>query len=165
MAEALSVDANRKWALLSFTTLELDEAALDKMRELTGWLFFTVKPLSWKGANFVAVDREQFGFETVLASCDVVVTKPGYGILSECVANEKPMVYVEREDFVEYPVLEAAVKKVLKHVHIPSEMLYAGDLRSSLEAILIASDPSETLESGGDRVVAELIVENAAWAN
>ena len=37
---------------------------------------------------------------------DVVVCKPGYGILSECWRTQTPMAWVERPDFPEYPMLK-----------------------------------------------------------
>ena len=158
MAEDLGCDPSKPWVLLSFTTLDWDASALDQVRGLTEWEFFTVQPLAWQGANLHAVDREHFSFGTVLASCDVVVTKPGYGILSECVVNEKPIIYTERTDFIEYPILEGAIKKHLKHIHIPSEMLYAGDLESSLRAIGTAPAPKQALSAGGERMAAETIL-------
>ena len=38
---------------------------------------------------------------------DVVVTKPGYGIISECLANDTALLYTDRGHFIEYDVLVA----------------------------------------------------------
>lgn len=159
IAAALSCDPGKPWILSSFTSLELNEAALNRIRSLSDWEFFTVKPMEWGGQNLHAVDREEFGFDTLLASCDAVLTKPGYGILSECVVNRKPIIYTEREDFAEYPVLEAALKKHLKHVHIPGKMLYGGNLEASLLAIADAPEPLEPVAAGGDTQAADIIIE------
>ncbi|MGA1530538.1 MAG: hypothetical protein ACO398_07300 [Kiritimatiellia bacterium] len=159
LARRYNVDASKTWALLSFTTLEWDEAALRAIGKLDDVVFFTVLPLGWPGENFCAVDREAFSFSDVIASCDVVVSKPGYGILSECVVNDKPLVYAERENFREYPVLEAAVKKHMRHRHIPAADLYRGALREHIEAALIAPPAREPLASGGDIIAAERMIE------
>jgi hypothetical protein len=100
----------------------------------------------------------QIGFSDVLASSDMVVTKPGYGILSDCVANAKPIVYAEREDFIEYPLLEKELQRFLKNAHIPAADLYAGHLGPALAAIESVPAPKETLPGGGAEKVAEILM-------
>ena len=46
-------------------------------------------------------------YEDLVAACDVVATKPGYGIIAECVANRTAILYTSRGRFVEYDVLVA----------------------------------------------------------
>jgi len=159
IAAMTGADPAKQWVLLSFTTLEWDEAALQKVEALTEYEFFTVMPLAWSNhRNIHAVDRAQVGFPSVLASADIVLTKPGFGILSECVVNQKPMVYAEREDFIEYPLLERELKRVLRNVHIPATDLYAGRLGPALAAVATASAPAETLEGGGAEMVAAILM-------
>ena len=162
LAQLTRADERKRWVLLSFTSLAWDEAALRAVEELSGCEFFTVKPLEWPGfRNVHAVDRQAVGFSDVLASCDVVVSKPGYGILSDCVANAKPLVYAEREDFVEYPLLERELKRFLINVHIPAVDLYAGRLGPALAAIEKAPAPPETLSGGGAEKAAGILMELA----
>ncbi|MCX7624660.1 MAG: hypothetical protein N2Z21_00360 [Candidatus Sumerlaeaceae bacterium] len=47
----------------------------------------------------------QWKFEDVVASVDVVIAKPGYGTLSECMANGVPVIYYPRCEFSEYYAL------------------------------------------------------------
>ncbi len=156
LAARTGADPARRWALLSFTSLDWDDAALASVERLEDWEFFTVKPLEWEGRrNIHAVDRETIGFSDVLASADAVVTKPGYGVLSDCVANAKPIVYAEREDFIEYPLLERELKRFLRNVHIPAADLYAGRLRDALDALAAAPEPPETMPGGGAEMAAD----------
>ena len=53
-------------------------------------------------------------YEDLVAAVDVVVTKPGYGIISECVANDTALLYTSRGDFVEYDVLVREMPRVLR---------------------------------------------------
>ena len=118
-----------------------------------------MKPLEWPGRrNIRAVDRNAVGFSDVLASCDVAVSKPGYGILSDCVANVKPLVYAEREDFIEYSLLERELKRFLANVHIPAVDLYAGRLEPALASVPAAPAPPETLPGGGAEMAAEILM-------
>ena len=159
LARQSGADPAKRWILLSFTSLEWDDAALREVEKSGDFEFFTVMPLAWAGlANVHAVDRQAVGFSDVLASCDAVVTKPGYGILSDCVANAKPIVYAEREDFIEYPLLERELKRYLKNVHIPAADLYAGRLGPALAAIESAPAPAETLSGGGAEKAAEILM-------
>jgi hypothetical protein len=158
LAALTGADEGKRWVLLSFTSLDWDEAALEQVAAIGEVEFFTVKPLDWPGRpNIHAVDRGVVGFSDVLASVEVVVSKPGYGILSDCVANAKPMVYADREDFIEYPLLERELKRFLRNVHIPAADLYAGRLRAALEAIEEAPAPPETLPGGGAEMAADLL--------
>jgi L-arabinokinase len=98
-------------------------------------------------------------FSDVLASMDAVISKPGFGILSDCIANKKPLIYADRSNFLEYPILVAAIEKYIKHVHIPTAKLYRGDLEESLHAIGTAPEPPEELPLGGDRIAANRIAQ------
>lgn len=159
LTKLTGADERKQWVLLSFTTLDWKEMALRRVEALNNFEFFTVQPLNWPGwRNIHAIDRTKIGFSDVLASSDIIVTKPGYGILSECVANQKPIVYADRQDFIEYPLLERELKRFLRNVHIPAEDLYAGQLRESLEAIEFASLPKETLSDGGAEKAAEILI-------
>lgn len=146
------------WSLLSFTSLDWSDDALDRVAALDEVEFFTVKPLMWNRKNIHAVDRRAFPYADVMASVDAVVTKPGFGVLSECVVNNKPIVYTERTDFREYEVLVASVKRFLCNVHIPGVKLYRGELGEALQAVRSAPPPPEKLGAGGDRIAAERIL-------
>lgn len=159
IAAMTGADLSKKWVLLSFATLDWDANALKQVEALDAYEFFTVKPLSWFGCrNIHSVERARVGFPSVLASVDVIVTKPGFGILSECVVSGKPMIYAERKDFIEYPLLERGLKRVLRNAHIPASELYAGRLGPALAAIETAPTPSETLATGGAKQAADLLV-------
>lgn len=150
-------DPKKKWVLLSFTSLEWGEPALNEAEQLSEYEFFTVKPLEWRRKNIHAVDRKQTSFSDVLASADVVISKPGFGLLSECVLNRKPLVYADRADFREYHVLVEGIRKYLKNVHIPADLLYRGKLGDALGAIWSRPEPKDTLASGGDEIAARRI--------
>ena len=58
-------------------------------------------------ANVITIDEQalyQQGlrYEDLVAASDVVVTKPGYGIISECIANGAAVLYTSRGHFIEY---------------------------------------------------------------
>jgi hypothetical protein len=161
LAAMTGADPGKNWILLSFTALDWDDDALARVAALRDWEFFTLQPLQWQGPNIRAVDRRRVPYADVLASADAVLTKPGFGVLADCAANRKPIIYVERTEFREYPVLEAAVKRCFQQVHLPARQLYRGDLRAALEAIPHAERPRETVPAGGDLEAARIILSHA----
>jgi L-arabinokinase len=159
IAELAGCNPKRRWILLSFTTLDLNQEAVAGIENCRDYEFFTVLPLEWRRRNIRPLDRDQIAFSDVVASVDAVVSKPGFGILSNCVVNRKPLIYVDREDFLEYQILEAAIRKYLKHIRIPAASLYRGELQESLEALWKAPDPVAKLAHGGDIIAARRIAE------
>ena len=163
MAEFAGGDPGNTWVLLSFTTLAWDGDALAAVEKIEGYEFFTVLPLAWHVRNIHAVDRERFPFRDILASVDAVISKPGYGIVADCIANKKPLLFAERSDFREYAILEDAIRRYLRCAHIPAAMLYHGDLLPGLERLRAARAPEFSLPRGGEVIAARRIIELGPW--
>jgi hypothetical protein len=89
---------------------------------------------------------------------DVVVTKPGYGIISECVANETAILYTSRGRFREYEVLVAGMPRVVRCAYLDQETLLAGRWHAAPDALLASPPPPEHPATNGAEVVsAELL--------
>lgn len=162
LAARTGADPARRWILLSFTTLDWTPDALSRVAAIADTEFFTVRPLEWQGIpNIHAVDRGEFPFSDIVATVDAVLSKPGFGILADCAANGKPLIYADRENFAEYPVLERAIKTRFRHIHIPAADLYAGNLAPSLDALASAPPPPSRLPLGGDTAAAREILRRA----
>jgi hypothetical protein len=159
IARLHACDPGRKWVLLCFTNLAWGGEALARVAQLRDYEFFTVRPLVWEGTRIHAVDRSQIRFSDLVASVDCVVSKPGFGIVSDCVANSKPLIYADRSHFREYGVLESAIRRYLRGVHIPVARLYAGELSGSLESIWMQPPPAESVPRGGAEHAAARILE------
>jgi hypothetical protein len=157
LAEHARCEPGSTWVLLSFASLDWDAEALQRVRQMAGYEFLTVRPLAWEGRNIHPLDRRDFRFSDVLASVDVVVTKPGFGVLSDCAVNDKPIVYSDRSDFREYAVLERAVRGGFRCAHLPSELLYCGELTEAIEAARRAPAPAVRPPMGGGPVAARLL--------
>ena len=159
IAELTDTGSGKKWVLLSFTTLNLDAQALEQIAALDDYLFFSINPLEWKDSSIHCIDRSAISFADALASVDIVVTKPGFGIVSECIANNKPIVYADRKNFLEYPILVEGIKRYCRNAFIPASDLYSGNLASALSAIESAPAPTETMPQGGAEIAAKKILE------
>jgi len=98
-------------------------------------------------------------YEDLVAAVDVVVTKPGYGILSECLANRTAMLYTSRGRFVEYDVFVEAMPRYLRCRHLDHDALFAGRWGAALDALLAQPAPPESLPTNGADAAAERILE------
>ncbi len=162
VSKATGADANAKWALLSFTSLNLSSAAVDHIAANKEWTFFTVEPLAWEGSGIHCIPRSTTPFANMVASMDVVVTKPGFGIVSECIANNKPIIYSDRANFREYGILIECIGRYCRNAFISTAELYSGQLERALSTIESAPQPIEAIERGGAELAAGIILEAMA---
>ena len=144
---------------MSFTSLDLDFQALETIRALSSdYEFFCVEPMNFPNSCIHSISRNAVSFADVLASCDIIISKPGFGLVSECIVNNKPLIYSDRGDFAEYPYLVEGIEKYLRNIHLPSTDLYVGNFLQALEKIKSAPKPEGTMESGGAEMIAKELI-------
>jgi L-arabinokinase len=97
-------------------------------------------------------------YEDLVRGADVVVTKPGYGIISEAVANGTALVYTSRGHFAEYDVLVKEMPRYLRVQFIAQEDLLKGNWSRSLEKVLSLPAPAEKPPTNGAAVAAAEIL-------
>jgi hypothetical protein len=98
----------------------------------------------------------------LIAAVDVVVTKPGYGIIADCVANHTAMLYTSRGRFPEYDVMVAEMPRFLRCEYLDLDSLLAGRWREALTRLLRQPPPPEQPRTDGADVIADLSVERLA---
>lgn len=107
------------------------------------------------------VEREfldgDFRYEDLVAAADVVMTKPGYGIIGECISTGTGLVYTPRGPFREYDVLVDALPRLVRSAFISHDDLFAGRWRRALEATLAQPDPPERMDPTGAEAAATVI--------
>jgi hypothetical protein len=98
-------------------------------------------------------------YEDLVRAVDVVVSKPGYGIISECIANGTAMVYTSRGHFAEYDVLVAEMPRYVRCRYLDQERLLAGQWREALDAVYAAPPAPERPPTNGAEVIANMILD------
>ena len=86
--------------------------------------------------NIPAITQQGIRYEDIVASVDVVLSKPGYGIIAECAANDTALLYTSRGAFAEYHVLVDAMPKLVRCAYIEHDQLFAGAWSSTLQKLL-----------------------------
>ncbi len=114
-----------------------------------------------KRLTVIAAVREPppgFRYPDLVAASDVVITKPGYGIVSECIANGAALLYTSRGRFVEYDMFVAEMPHLLRCRYISQEDLLAGRWADAVNALLAQPLPPAHPRTDGADVVARAIL-------
>lgn len=104
-----------------------------------------------------AIDDAGLRYEDLVRAVDVVLSKPGYGIISECIANDTALVYTSRGRFAEYAVLVREMPRYLRCAFLENDALFEGRWRAAVEAAAGAPAPPERPRTDGADVVADMI--------
>jgi hypothetical protein len=97
-------------------------------------------------------------YEDLIAAADVVVSKPGYGIVSECVANDTALLYTSRGRFAEYDVFVAQMPRILRCRYISQDDLFAGRWADAVDALVAQPAAPERPHLDGASVAAREII-------
>ena len=101
LAQAVGARGNTKWVLVGFGGI----GYRGDLPEISGvtWL----APDDWAGKRPDLITFQALGmpFLDLLASCDALLTKVGYGSFVEAVAHGIPVLYIDRPDWPETPYL------------------------------------------------------------
>jgi L-arabinokinase len=147
----LGLPADRKLVLPSFGAygvrgIPVDQDALDL-------------DSSWHVVQSSDAEIQAAGlrYQDVVRAADVVVTKPGYGIIAECIANDTALAYTSRGRFAEYAVLVGEMPRYLRCAYLDNEALLSGRWRQALDAAVSAPPPPERPPTNGAEVIADMI--------
>src|SRR5262245_44343515 len=161
---ALGLDAAARLVLVSFGGHGTERIDLDALTRLDGFTAVVAGAATVRGnGHLVTIDEGRlysngFRYEDLVRAVDVVVTKPGYGIIAECIANGAAMLYTSRGHFVEYDVLVQHLPRYLRCGFIEHADLFAGKWTPHLERVLAQPPPSERPRVDGAEVVAERLI-------
>jgi hypothetical protein len=162
---ALDIPPNRPLALSSFGGYgirDFDPATLDCLDRWTVIITGREQPPDLpSGVLFLDESRiyeAGMRYEDLVAAVDVVVTKPGYGIVSECIANDTAMLYTSRGHFVEYEVMVREMPSVLRCRFIEQDSLLNGQWLDALDGLLASPPPSLRPATNGAEAAADAIL-------
>jgi L-arabinokinase len=97
-------------------------------------------------------------YPDLVAAADVVVSKPGYGIVSECVANDTALLYTSRGRFIEYDLFVTEMPRIMRCRYMSQDDLFAGRWADAIDALMAQPAPPERPAVNGSDIAAEEIV-------
>ena len=169
---ALGLPTDRPLALVSFGRYGLDGLDWDAVGRLPRYgIVRTDDPETTRtardeqGAGKTIFRLDEAGvyasglrYEDLVAAVDVVVTKPGYGIIAECIANDTAILYTTRCRFPEYEVLVTEMPRFTRCVFIDQNDLRAGRWAEHLDKLLAQAAPPERPATTGADIIADGMV-------
>jgi len=154
---ALGIPSGKKLALLYLGNwgLEIDWDALGKWSD---WVFLVDRPLTQSvPLNVRVFDPSRWRYANVAASVDAVVSKAGYGTLTECIANSVPLIYLPRHGFAEHNTLVLGMNNWGGGTEISEGNFFAGNWDSALKAALSTRPDPTVYPTNGADVIAEIL--------
>jgi hypothetical protein len=158
----LGLPQDARVVLLSFGGFNARGLDLRALGEWTKYVFVLTPPLSTNAVelppNTVALAENPADYVSLVGACDAVVTKPGYGIVADCLANRVAMLFTDRGPFREYDVLARALPTLGRARHAPRDDVLAGQLGPHLDALFETPAPwTEQRMDGADFVAERLL--------
>lgn len=101
LASALNLVPNEKTVLVGFGGIPLTSLPLEYIERLNRYRFLYDGPIPPGYSRIHSIKTLPFSFKTLLASVDLIMTKPGYGTIVETVALQQPVLYVRRYNFAD----------------------------------------------------------------
>jgi L-arabinokinase len=160
---------NGPLALVSFGGLGLPGFDPTVLGHVKGWSFLLTGIETGGPANATGGSANATGFDVgramtlglgyidLVGAADVVITKPGYGIVSDAIGARTRMVYTERGDFPEYPILVEEMARWLPARHVSNEDLLAGRVKAALDGVMAAPFPAPPDMGGAERAARRLL--------
>src|SRR5262245_56277798 len=149
----LGLDADRPAVLLSFGGLGLAGFDAAALKGLAGQAV-----LGPDGPSADVLAAHGLRYEDVVAAVDVVVSKPGYGIVTDAIAGRTRLVYTDRGDFPEYAVLVEQMPRYLPTAFVSNDDLRAGRLGLALDEAAAKPFPNAP-DLGGAEAAAQRLLE------
>jgi hypothetical protein len=97
-------------------------------------------------------------YEDLVGASEAVVTKPGYGIISEAIANDAALLYTSRGHFPEYDILVEEMPKYLRNAFISQDDLTSGKWEPHIDKLLAQPKIKKKPETNGADVAAEILL-------
>jgi len=158
LMQALGIAPGKRLALLYLGGwgLELDWTALERF---TDWVFLLDRPLPQPAANARVFDPSVWRYADVAASVHAVVSKAGYGTVTECIANSVPFIYLPRFGFAEHDALVLGMNEWGGGIEISEQAFHAGEWQNALQAALNVKPNPNAFATNGAEVIAQRLKE------
>jgi L-arabinokinase len=157
----LGIESDRRVALLSFGGYGLEGVGEGSLAGWSDWLFLVSEPSRPPGreGSIHNIDRANVSYVDLMTAADAVVTKPGFGIVSDALVNRVPVLYSDRGEFREYGVLARALRMLGRARYIPRRAIQEGNLRPYLDKLMEVDRPWTDLDTSGAEVIAKHVTQ------
>ena len=142
LSTQLRLSPGERTVLIGFGGIPLASLPIEDLDALDGYRFLFDGPVPPSSTRFVSTQSLSFSFKTLLASVDIIMSKPGYGTLVEAVALRTPLVYVRRYNFADEQPLVDYLHRYGRGVELAEADFAAGRWEPALSAVENLPAPS-----------------------
>ena len=174
VCKALKIPADKPIVLVSFGAYGLPGLETETLGRFKKYTVVTTAnvpagrakkeaPVAEKKTSYFSINEEAMydagvRYEDLVGAAEAVVTKPGYGIISECIANDTAMLYTSRGHFPEYDVLVEEMPKYLRNAFISHDDLFVGKWEGALDKLLAQPKIKKKPEINGADVASDILL-------
>lgn len=159
LASVLALTPDERTVLVGFGGIPLTSLPLEQMEQLRHYRFLFDGPVPPGYSRIHSTKTLPFSFKALLASVDVIMTKPGYGTIVEAVALQQPIVYVRRYNFADEPPLVDYLHRYGRGTQLSIDDFSRGRWEPALQQALASPVPSLPPPSTGAAEAATFIAQ------
>jgi UDP:flavonoid glycosyltransferase YjiC (YdhE family) len=144
--------------LLSFGGHGLRRLDLDRLMQQKEFFFIGTGDTLRNEPNLLILPNAQRSYVDLVRAADVIVSKPGYGIVADVIRHQVPLLYTDRGDFAEYPYLVKALEDCATADFIPQADLTAANLTPYLNRLLAKEKHWPAVAINGASIAGETLL-------
>jgi hypothetical protein len=129
--------------LVGFGGIAMNHLPLSRLEAFQGYRFIVSDAIQTPSARVSPAASLPLHFGSLMASADVIVTKPGYNMTVEAVVMGKPTLYVRRHDFAEEECLVQFLHRYGRALHLSAQEFETGQWGESLARVRALPAPPE----------------------
>lgn len=129
-----------------------------QVARFTDWHFLSLDAPPVELPNWSVLPKNQLPHPDLVATVDLVISKPGYGIAGECVSLGTPLLYTPRPEFAEYAALHTVLSDWPGGACLDQEAFAQTQWESALD-LAVGETPIPRLAANGGPTAARRIIE------
>lgn len=141
LRQAVGASPDERLVAIAFGGIPLTSLPWHEIEAMTGYRFIVPGPVPAHTRRVVSSNTLPVSFPTIMASCDLLLTKPGYGTMVEAVASGTRVVYVRRYNFVDEDALVAYLHRYGRGLELSKEDFLNGRWQATIDATMAIPAP------------------------
>lgn len=155
---------NKLCIMISFGGFDTKNIKISNLNKYNNYTFLTTIPPNNTNYpnNVIFIDtlNVNLSFENLFTIFDIIITKPGYGVVGDILGANSMCIYTDRGNFKEYDYLVKLLQNHCKSsVYIPQNDLYECNFENKINEVLINSNnKTKPLDINGAKQCADIII-------
>ncbi len=141
------IDGCERWVLIAMGGIDY-RLPMENWPRISGVRYLVPQAWNVQRDDTSALETMGMSFSDLLASCDAVLTKPGYGTFAEAACAGIPVLYVSRGEWPEQPYL---IEWLAQHGvcrEVSAAQLHSGELEKLLQQLWQQTKPGVPTAGG-----------------